>query len=98
MTDPFAFADDLGPEQVIHIHRPGIGLRAVLVVDNTACGAAIGGIRMAPDADAREAFRHQPPWWFSLGARDKSLGWRRATEVGHAGADAAAWAPAVGAP
>ncbi|MBR0673822.1 Glu/Leu/Phe/Val family dehydrogenase [Neoroseomonas soli] len=57
MTDPFAFADDLGPEQVIHIHRPGIGLRAVLVVDNTACGPAIGGIRMVPDADAREAFR-----------------------------------------
>ena len=42
---------------MIHIHRPGIGLRAVLVVDNTACGTAIGGIRMAPDADAREAFR-----------------------------------------
>ena len=57
MTDPFAFADDLGPEQVIHIHRPGLGLRAVLVLDNTACGTAIGGIRMAPDADAREAFR-----------------------------------------
>ncbi|MBR0683724.1 Glu/Leu/Phe/Val dehydrogenase [Roseomonas eburnea] len=57
MTDPFAFADDLGPEQVVHIHRPGIGLRAVLVVDNTACGPAIGGVRMAADADAREAFR-----------------------------------------
>lgn len=57
MTDPFTFADDLGPERVIHIHRPGIGLRAVLVVDNTACGAAIGGIRMAADANAREAFR-----------------------------------------
>ncbi len=57
MTDPFAFADDLGPERVIHIHRPGVGLRAVLVVDNTACGAAIGGVRMAADADAREAFR-----------------------------------------
>ncbi len=57
MTDPFAFADDLGPERVIHIHRPGVGLRAVLVVDNTACGVAIGGVRMAADADAREAFR-----------------------------------------
>lgn len=57
MADPFDFADDLGPEQVVHIHRPGVGLRAVLVVDNTACGPAVGGIRMAPDADAREAFR-----------------------------------------
>jgi glutamate dehydrogenase/leucine dehydrogenase len=57
MTDPFAFADHLGPERIIHIHRPAIGLRAVLVVDNTACGPSIGGIRMAADADAREAFR-----------------------------------------
>ena len=57
MSDPFAFADDLGPERVIHLHRPALGLRAVLVVDNTACGPAIGGVRMAPEADAREAFR-----------------------------------------
>ncbi len=57
MADPFAFADDLGPEQIVHVHRAALGLRAVLAVDNTACGPAIGGVRMAPDADAREAFR-----------------------------------------
>ncbi len=57
MSDAFDFADSLGPLKVIHIHRPGVGLRAVVCVDNTACGPAIGGVRMAPDVGAAEAFR-----------------------------------------
>ena len=57
VTDPFRFADDLGPLKVIHIHRPALGLKAVLAVDNVACGPAIGGCRMAPDVTAGEAFR-----------------------------------------
>lgn len=57
MTDPFAFADSLGPYRVVHIHRPAIGLKAVVCVDNIACGPAIGGVRMAADATAEEAFR-----------------------------------------
>ncbi len=57
MTDPFAVADPLGPYKTIHIHRPAIGLRAVVCVDNVACGPAIGGVRMAPDVSAEEAFR-----------------------------------------
>ena len=32
-------------------------LRAVVVVDNTACGTAIGGVRMAPDVTMEECFR-----------------------------------------
>ena len=56
-ADPFAFADALGPERVLFIHQPALGLKAVLVVDNTACGPSVGGVRMAADADAREAFR-----------------------------------------
>ena len=50
-------ADDLGPEKVILITEPACGLRAVLVVDNTAAGPAIGGIRMAPDVTVDEVFR-----------------------------------------
>lgn len=57
MTAPFAFADALGPEKVIEITEPKTGLRAVLVVDNTACGPAIGGCRMAPDASVEECAR-----------------------------------------
>ena len=57
MTAPFEFADDLGPEKIIEITEPKTGLRAVLVVDNTACGPAIGGCRMAPDVSVEECFR-----------------------------------------
>lgn len=57
MHDSFAFADDLGPEKVIEITAPRHGLRAILVVDNTAAGPAIGGCRMAPDVTAAECFR-----------------------------------------
>ena len=57
MTDPFRFADDLGPLKLVHIWRPALGLRAVVAIDNIACGPAIGGVRMARDASAEEAFR-----------------------------------------
>ncbi|MEQ9126108.1 MAG: Glu/Leu/Phe/Val dehydrogenase dimerization domain-containing protein, partial [Alphaproteobacteria bacterium] len=57
MTEPFAYADDLGPEKIVHLSDPKSGLRAILVVDNTACGPAIGGCRMAPDVTLEECFR-----------------------------------------
>jgi glutamate dehydrogenase (NAD(P)+) len=57
MDDVFRFADELGPYRMLHIYRPGIGLRAVVAVDNIACGPAVGGTRMAPDVSAEEAFR-----------------------------------------
>ncbi len=56
-TDPFAWADDLGPEKMVYLHEPAVGLRAVVAIDNVACGPAIGGVRMAPDVSAEEAFR-----------------------------------------
>jgi glutamate dehydrogenase (NAD(P)+) len=57
MSDPFVFADDLGPAKIVHVYEPGLGLRGTLVVDNTACGASIGGLRMAPDVSTEECFR-----------------------------------------
>jgi glutamate dehydrogenase/leucine dehydrogenase len=57
MADIFDLADPLGPFKVLHIHRPAVGLRAIVCVDNIACGPAIGGVRMAPDVSADEAFR-----------------------------------------
>jgi glutamate dehydrogenase (NAD(P)+) len=41
----------------VHIHRPSVGLKAVVAIDNIACGPAIGGVRMAPDVSTEEAFR-----------------------------------------
>ena len=57
MEDAFRFADALGPEKIVAIHEPNSGLKAVLAVDNVATGPAIGGVRMAVDATAEEAFR-----------------------------------------
>jgi glutamate dehydrogenase (NAD(P)+) len=57
-ADPtFGFADELGPIKVVHIHEPIFALKAIVVIDNVACGPAIGGVRMAADVSADEAFR-----------------------------------------
>lgn len=57
-NDPvFAYADNLGPEKIIHIHDPHSGLKAILVVDNVAAGPAIGGVRMAANATLEECVR-----------------------------------------
>ena len=54
MEDVFRFADDLGPLKLVHIHRSSIGLKAVVAIDNVACGPAIGGVRMAPMSPRRK--------------------------------------------
>jgi glutamate dehydrogenase (NAD(P)+) len=50
-------ADDLGPAKIVHVQEPGLGLEAVLVVDNVARGPSIGGLRMAPDVSTEECAR-----------------------------------------
>jgi len=57
MQDMFRFADEFGPGRIVHIYRASLGLKAIVVVDNTACGPAIGGVRMAPDVSVEECFR-----------------------------------------
>jgi glutamate dehydrogenase (NAD(P)+) len=49
--------DDLGPAKVVLLREPRAGLEAVVVVDNVACGPAIGGVRMARDVTVDEVFR-----------------------------------------
>ncbi len=51
------FADDLGPEKVVHIYEPKSKLRAIVVIDNISLGPAIGGCRMAKDVTTQEVFR-----------------------------------------
>ncbi|HEY8871805.1 MAG TPA: Glu/Leu/Phe/Val dehydrogenase [Stellaceae bacterium] len=46
-----------GALKLVHIWRPAVGLKAVVAVDNIACGPAVGGVRMAPDVSTEEAFR-----------------------------------------
>src|SRR6516162_6657843 len=57
MEEAFRFADELGPFKLMHIYRPSAGLKAVVAIDNIACGPAVGGVRMAPDVTTVEAFR-----------------------------------------
>ncbi|WP_017325112.1 Glu/Leu/Phe/Val dehydrogenase [Synechococcus sp. PCC 7336] len=57
METIFRFADDLGPAKIVHLYDPRTGLKAILAIDNVALGAAIGGVRMAPDVTTEEVFR-----------------------------------------
>lgn len=51
------YCDDLGPEKIVHLYEPDSGLRAIVVIDNVACGPSIGGVRMATDVSTDEVFR-----------------------------------------
>ncbi len=53
----FRFCDELGPKTVLHLYQPTLGMKAIVVVDNVACGPAIGGTHMAPDVSLEECFR-----------------------------------------
>ena len=50
-------SDSLGPEKIVHMRNPRIGLDAILVVDNVAVGRSIGGVRMAADVTLNECRR-----------------------------------------
>lgn len=57
MSDIFTLSDDLGPEKVLHVTNHAVGLKAVIVIDNTSKGPSIGGVRMAPDVTVEECAR-----------------------------------------
>ncbi len=52
-----SFADELGPQKIVHIYEPVTNLRAIVVIDNTSLGPTMGGVRMAPDVSTLEVFR-----------------------------------------
>lgn len=49
--------DKFGPEYVIEVYDPKIGMEGFLVIDNTALGLGKGGIRMTPTVTKEEVFR-----------------------------------------
>lgn len=53
----FPGADELGPAKVVAVRDPKLDFHAIVVVDNTAAGTAIGGCRMAPDVSLGECAR-----------------------------------------
>lgn len=50
-------SDEIGPELVIEVYNNKVGLRGVLVIDNTKRGVAKGGIRMTSSVTVEEVFR-----------------------------------------
>lgn len=51
------FGDGFGPELIVKVHSPKVGLHGILVIDNTARGPGKGGIRMTPFVTMEEVFR-----------------------------------------
>ena len=46
--------DDLGPEKILEVFNPKVGMRGYLVCDNLALGPGKGGIRMTPSVNMNE--------------------------------------------
>jgi glutamate dehydrogenase (NAD(P)+) len=49
--------DKFGPEYIVNVYDPKIGMEGFLVIDNTVLGPGKGGIRMTPDVTIEEVFR-----------------------------------------
>lgn len=49
--------DAIGPEYVIHVADPSVGMEGFVVIDNTALGPGKGGIRMTPGVSEAEVRR-----------------------------------------
>ncbi|MDP2741565.1 MAG: Glu/Leu/Phe/Val dehydrogenase dimerization domain-containing protein [bacterium] len=49
--------DKFGPEYVVKIYDPELGMKGYLVIDNTVLGPGKGGIRMTPDITEEEVRR-----------------------------------------
>lgn len=51
------FFDGFGPEKILEVYNPKVGMTGFLVIDNTALGPGKGGIRMTPTVDIEEVWR-----------------------------------------
>lgn len=49
--------DEIGPENIIYMNNPSIGLKSILVIDNSVYGIPAGGVRLAPDITVDEMVR-----------------------------------------
>jgi glutamate dehydrogenase/leucine dehydrogenase len=78
----FHHIDEFGPEKQIEIYDPIVGLKAIVVVDNTAAGPAIGGTRMAVDVTAAECFRLARAMTFKNAAAGLAHGGAKSVIVG----------------
>lgn len=48
--------DGFGPEKILEVYNPRVGMRGFVVIDNTALGPGKGGIRMTPTVSPDEVY------------------------------------------
>lgn len=49
--------DEFGPEKILEVYDPKVGMRGIVVIDSLNLGPAKGGIRMTPTVTKEEVFR-----------------------------------------
>jgi len=57
MFEWIKITDQLGPQQILHVHDPETGMKGVVVVDTVSLAGAGGGTRMLPDITTTEIFQ-----------------------------------------
>ena len=82
-------ADDIGPDKIVLLRAPRVGLEAIVVIDNIACGPAIGGVRMAADVTVDEVARLARAMTWKNAAAGLAHGGGKAGIVADPGAPAA---------
>lgn len=48
--------DEFGPEKILEVYNPKIGMKGYLILDNLSLGPGKGGIRMTPTVNKEEVF------------------------------------------
>lgn len=70
--------DEFGPEYVIRIYDPKLGMEGFLVIDNTVLGPGKGGLRMTANVTAEEVFRLARTMTFKNALADLPFGGAKA--------------------
>lgn len=81
------YQDELGPEYIVKVYDPKIGMEGFLVIDNTAFGPGKGGIRMTPDLTEEEVFRLARTMTFKCALANLPFGGAKAGIVWKGGSD-----------
>jgi len=54
MTAWMTVADEIGPEKILYLHDPEVGLKGIIVVDTISLAGTGGGTRMLPNITTEE--------------------------------------------
>jgi len=79
--------DKYGPEYVMEVYDPRIGMEGFLVIDNTALGLGKGGIRMTPNVTKEEVFRLARVMTWKNSLAGIPFGGAKAGIIWHGGSD-----------